>query len=459
LNYPGGIEYDCNGNLQPDAWDDWDFATLGGKYYHGEAGINGGYGFPSFLALGPKSNWPPDSLPSSFCGVSRSGVLGSTAYQNEWKQYLSALDAYIVSDNYAGGAYYHLVNEPQTDEDYTITGQISALTESAAPHLRQLISEQVEPQMYNYAGAKIDIWMPTISNYEPVKSHDRQKNHGEEVWWYYLYGDDPPLPNPILMSHPGVEARLTPWLAWAERVDGLLHYSATDWSQNPWTTSNVTGMDNGDAFFFYPPRKDGGDLGTCGQNGHRLVPSIRWENLRDGMEDYEYLWLLAGGDPQVGVANPADAFVAQLVASRTSFSHIPTELAAARGSIAELLGGPKAVKTASPPAVAPGETVTYLLTYTHSGDPATLQVTDSVPSQTTVIDASGPGTVDVNGQQVDWSVPVVSGQTVQLAIQAVAGPALGLVTNIAQFTSTDAWTRSAGVMIYADRVLLPLVRK
>ena len=28
LNYPGGVEYDCAGGLDPDAWGDWDFHTL-----------------------------------------------------------------------------------------------------------------------------------------------------------------------------------------------------------------------------------------------------------------------------------------------------------------------------------------------------------------------------------------------------------------------------------------------
>jgi hypothetical protein len=339
LNYPGGVEYDCNGTLEPDAWGEWDFATIGGRAIHGQGGFNGGFGFPSFLALGPQSNYPPDSLPYSFCGQSRSGVLGSTAYRNKLGQYFTALNSYIVSANYANEAYYHIVNEPQTDQDYTITGQISAFIEQRAPRLRQLVSEQVEPAIYNHPGAKIDIWMPTISTYEPVKSQDRQKNHGEQVWWYYLYGDDPPLPNPILMSHPGMEARVTPWLAWAERVDGLLHYSATDWSRNPWTTPNVTGLDNGDAFF-YPPRKDGQPLSQCGQNGHRLVPSLRWEHLRDGMEDYEYLWLLGRGKPPIGSVSRADPYVARIVQSRTRYSLVPTDLEAAREAIAAALTAP-----------------------------------------------------------------------------------------------------------------------
>ena len=459
LNYPGGIEYDCNGHLDADAWGVWDFATLGGKYIHGQDGFNGGYGFPAFLDFGPRSNWPPDSLPYSFCGVARSGVLGSSQYQAQWKQYLAALDSYIVAAGYDGAGYYHIVNEPQTRADYTIVGQTSALTHSAAPYLRQMVSEQVEPEIYNYPGAKIGIWMPTISNYEPVKSHDRQKNHGEQVWWYYLYGDDPPLPNRILISHPGMESRITPWLAWAERVDGLLHYSTTDWSTNPWNTPNVTGQDNGDGFLFYPPHKDNTPLANCGENGHRLVPSIRWENLRDGMEDYETLWLLAGGRPVVDQANDADPYVSQLVASRTLFSRVPTDLQAVRAAMARALGGPTASKSAVPGAVAPGGPLTYQLAYTHSGDDATLVVTDSVPALTTVITATGPGAIRVRGQDIAWTVPVSAGSGVTLTIQAVAALAPGSATNTALFSSTQVLSRQASVLVFGTRVALPLALK
>ena len=458
INYPGGIEYDCDsGLLDPDAWGEWDFTTLGGKYIKGEQNFNDGYGFPAFLGLGPRSNWPPDSLPYSFCNINRDGALGSSAYQAKWTQYLSALNNYLTSDSYDASAYYHIVNEPQTFEDYTIVGQISALTESAAPSLRQLISEQVEPEIYNYPGAKIDIWMPTISTYEPIKSQDRQKNHAEDVWWYYLYGDDPPLPNPILMSHVGLEARLTPWLAWAERVDGLLHYSVTDWSSNPWDTPNVTGRDNGDAFFFYPPRKDGTDLEPCATTEHRLVPSIRWENLRDGMEDYEYLWLLAGGKPQIDTSNEADAHVAELIQSRTLFSRVPTDLANTRTTIAQALGGPTASKSVNLPAVPSGDTITYTLLYTHSGENSTLFVTDQVPTSTLVLTATGPG-LQINGQLVSWQLPIANNESVTLNIQASAST-IGLAVNTAIFSSTQLLEREASVLVYGSQIYIPLILK
>jgi len=72
--------------------------------------------------------------------------------------------------------------------------------------------------------------------------------------------------------------------------------------QDPWTDpmSYVSGYDfkagqvghwgNGDGRFLYPPRRDPNTATEPSLDDP--INSIRWENLRDGMEDYEYFWLL-----------------------------------------------------------------------------------------------------------------------------------------------------------------------
>lgn len=340
LNYPGGVEYDCAGNLDPDAWGDWDFHTLAWKYLDGNL-LDNGAGFPSFLIKGPSSNWPPDSRPSSFCGLPRgTDPPGNAAYNQSWFQYWGAVSDYIsVTSNDAQKGYYHIVNEPQTFSDYDIVAYLAQETKLAAPSVRILVSEQVEPEIHanaTYPGAKIDIWMPTISNYQVERAHDRQLNHGEKVWWYFLYGDRPPLPNPTVMDRPGIEARITPWLAWLERVDGLLYYAITDWSPNPWTEPWINDG-NGDGFLFYPPKDGTIAFDPCVPQSNRLVTSIRWELLREGMEDYEYLWLLNEGDPVIGVSSSADSMAREFIDSRTRFSRVPTDLLRVRDSIADAL--------------------------------------------------------------------------------------------------------------------------
>jgi hypothetical protein len=94
-------------------------------------------------------------------------------------------------------------------------------------------------------------------------------------------------------------------------VTGLLVWATTFWTsptgypnslQNPWEDpmSWVSGYGtpagtrspwgNGDGRFLYPPRRDPNTATTPDLDGP--INSIRWENLRDGMEDYEYFWLL-----------------------------------------------------------------------------------------------------------------------------------------------------------------------
>ena len=203
-----------------------------------------------------------------------------------------------------------------------------------------------------------------------------------------------------------------------------------------------------------------------GKGINDIPVEIRWETLRDGMEDYEYLWLLAGGDPEIGVSNAADDFVAQLVDSRTLFSRNPLELAETRAAIAAKLGGPAGQKSADPPAIAPGQSLTYTIAYAHSGDPTTLLVSDAVPTKTRVITAlASTGVVTVSGQSVVWRAPVSGTQRLTLTIRASAtrdnGSAVlpGVVVNTASFSAGVVFTASTGVLIYSAQVYLPLVLK
>ncbi len=81
------------------------------------------------------------------------------------------------------------------------------------------------------------------------------------------------------------------------------------------------------------------DPDACDAHSNRLVPSIRWELLREGMEDYAYLWLLNNGAPTIGERNQADDVASGFIASRTRFDRIPTHLDLARSQLAAAIGG------------------------------------------------------------------------------------------------------------------------
>ena len=143
-------------------------------------------------------------------------------------------------------------------------------------------------------------------------------NHGEETWVYFLHGTRPPYFNPITLDHPGIESKFTGWFLWKYRVRGIAYYSLNDWSENPWT-SPMTDGHNGDTFMLYPPSETNTAI-AYGSNGHRFVPSIRFELMRDSLEDYEYLYVLSGGQPEVGAANAADPQADKIISGLTGYS-------------------------------------------------------------------------------------------------------------------------------------------
>src|SRR5262249_40750956 len=88
----------------------------------------------------------------------------------------------------------------------------------------------------------------------------------------------------------GPANRVMQWLAWKFRIEGELYYSmdqAYNGGNDPWTNIALFGG-NGDGTLFYPGRPN--RIG-----GHTDIPveSIRLKLIREGMEDYEYLALLA----------------------------------------------------------------------------------------------------------------------------------------------------------------------
>lgn len=329
LNYTGGITYDCASAAFVDDPGPYGFAELGPKYIDGE-GFNG-VGFPSFQIMQFVDNSTP--RPQEFCGVDRGpDHFGTQAYNAEWSKLLGAIEKYLTSHAWSSKGYYYVQNEPQGPEDYDVAASLAALTKAAAPSLRIAISEEPKPEIAEHpsaAGASYDLWWADLSHFKPDYAAKRQVL-GEEVWWYFLYGDLPPHPNPITIDHPGIESRIPFWAAWKYRIRGFAYYSVTGWGSDPYTNPKPQGTNqNGDGFLLYPPK--GGDL----------VTSIRWELLREGAEDYEYLLLAAGGAAPKTPAEAAgcDASVDSAVSSVTSFTRDASALKHLRDELGRMLEG------------------------------------------------------------------------------------------------------------------------
>lgn len=351
LTYGGGSPYinyiESTGQFI-DPYGIWGFLESAARYLDGAPNVlntylkpdvfNSGVGFPSFMAMTFRNNdASEDQRPDWFLGTKREVSDWYThnnlesAYNKKWFKYIADLESYLKGAGYIDKAYYYFANEPQNQEDYDAVSWYASRLKEVAPDLKLMISEEPRPEIYaneHYPNVSIDQWLPVLNNYNPEVSWSRELEFGEETWVYFLHGTKPPYFNPITLDHPGIESKLTGWFLWKYRIKGIAHYAFNDWSNNVWMDPMTSGH-NGDNFMLYPPNKDNSAI-EYGQTNHRFVSSIRFELLRDSLEDYEYLYRLnSSKQPVVYENNLSDSEVDKIIYGVTSYnrdSHFMYEL-------------------------------------------------------------------------------------------------------------------------------------
>lgn len=171
----------------------------------------------------------------------------------------------------------------------------------------------------------MDWYCPLTSVYEPELS-DKLRALGKQVWWCVCCGPQYPYANFASMDYPSIEGRLLSWMTFGYQADGLLYWHVNLWNQNKlldttdpyldWKPACIANM-TGDGCLTYPT--------PAGP-----VSSIRLENVRDGLEDYDYLSLLADAEGRPA----AMACFARLVKTMKEYTCDPAEPYAVREEMA-----------------------------------------------------------------------------------------------------------------------------
>ncbi|MGC9316435.1 MAG: glycoside hydrolase domain-containing protein [Armatimonadota bacterium] len=138
-------------------------------------------------------------------------------------------------------------------------------------------------------GDYVDSFVPAQMRYDH-RAAEAARARGHDVWWYFYVGQQHPFINWFL-QYPLIEVRvLFGPMAAKYRPDGILY-----WTINAWTSGGIEEPLSGGPLF---PQIAPGFKGDHGE-GILLYPgadgplaSMRLENVRDGLEDYEYYLLL-----------------------------------------------------------------------------------------------------------------------------------------------------------------------
>jgi hypothetical protein len=171
------------------------------------------------------------------------------------------------------------------------------------------------------------------------KAIESEQARGGEITWYISCDQVYPQPN-YFIDAPAMDPVMVPWITWRYGMNGILYWEINFWSQtpDPWLNPvtylsgflcSQGGILNGEGSLIYPgsrTRRYTGQQDVAGP-----VSSIRFELLREGIEDYEYLWLLKS----LGEAEFAGTAVKSMVVDVSAFSRNAVELFALREKMAE----------------------------------------------------------------------------------------------------------------------------
>lgn len=284
----------------------------------------------------------------TFHAITQPNLLGfdedTPEYPVLFDSYCRQLEAHLAERGWLDRAFVYWLDEPSPDQYPFVTNGFAKLKRSA-PRIARMLTEQVEPTLIGGP----DIWCSISDNYDPARAETRRP-HGEKFWWYVCTGPKAPYAG-LFIDHPAPEMRLWLWQTFQRNIEGILVWETTYWTstaaypdaqrpQNPytdpmsWTSGYSTPAGdrrpwgNGDGRFIYPPLAAAeGNPATPILDGP--VDSIRWEQLRDGLEDYEYLTILHRRLSERRATLAADTYqrLAQLLEVPTSISRSMTEFA------------------------------------------------------------------------------------------------------------------------------------
>jgi hypothetical protein len=292
------------------------------------------------------ARWLPEmtafSLPRAFMAVVGEIKPGDPRYDGTMVEILKIVAAHLRAKGWLEKGYNYIFDEPK-EKHFAGIVEEARLWREADPELKILLTKEPEKPLFG----SVDIWCPVIDAYNTRACHDRQAR-GETVWWYVCNVPIHPYPN-YFIDYPALDARVLHWMSWKYGVTGLLYWSVT-WQSDPYNHPMDVSDDgkrtypNGDGNLLYPA------TGGVSSEEPIIAPpfdSIRWEMIREGMEDYDYFWMLSdsikraeasgGKAREVKAGKAALAGVSSLVCSTVDYEKDPSRYYGVRRKVAEAL--------------------------------------------------------------------------------------------------------------------------
>ncbi|HZA49978.1 MAG TPA: DUF4091 domain-containing protein, partial [Myxococcaceae bacterium] len=213
-------------------------------------------------------------------------------------------------------AYDYTADEPPYGISFEEARSRAQAVKAAAPELRTLLTTTINFADTHGMTPYLDLLVPVIQHmdgYEPPLVGNQRSLYdqflsrpGKSLWLYQscmshgcsfgttaMTTGEPARWPSYMVDTSGARNRAMQWLIFLENASGELYYETALQLPNAWNSIFDFGG-NGDGTLFYPgvPSRIGGSTDVP-------LPSIRLKQVRQGMQDYEWLKKVAdAGDPE-----------------------------------------------------------------------------------------------------------------------------------------------------------------
>jgi len=231
--------------------------------------IETGYGLTRF---GDGGDWFSTKIELSDFPVknSETGEIKTMTGDQVIPYFLPALESHLRQKGWLDRTLLSVRNEPSLHNAIPYM-ELSDYFHQLAPDLKQF--ESIETTMFGgleIAGPKLDHLATWYDSFR------KAQEKGTELC-YYIVGifQGSRYPNKTI-DVPVMDSRIMPWLNYKYNLSGIKHWGWNSWTEDPYHT---VGQHLGDGWHVYPVK--GG-----------VLNSLRWEQMRNGIQDYEYFKIL-----------------------------------------------------------------------------------------------------------------------------------------------------------------------
>lgn len=196
------------------------------------------------------------------------------------RQYCKKLESYLSANGWLNRCWISYWDEPPLDDpNFEKIVNIGKIIKESAPNVKIYMTKWPTLELFGI----VDIWcLPFTKQYFHPQEIIERKDLGENI---FVYHNDPHIDTPL------IDKRLYAWRYRLAGIDGVYAWwNLAYWQNNPYENPHMIEekedrknyLKPGNGILLYPNPDNAGPP----------VNSTRWEIFRQGLEDYEYFWLL-----------------------------------------------------------------------------------------------------------------------------------------------------------------------